>query len=130
MRKISLGLFVSDMKRSVEFYRNVFNTKISWSSGPYAEFLVDDSYLISLHYRKEFEKILPQKPEYPSDINGTMELALNYTEFAEVDQEFERFVQAGATAVLEPFKKWGMRMSFVADPDGNLIEISSYGKDR
>lgn len=127
--RISIGLFVSDMKRSVEFYRGAFDTKISWNGGPFAEFAVNDTFVISLHYRGEFEKLLPEKLEYPADINGTLEIALNYASFEEVDEQFERFVQAGAKPVLTPFDKWGMRMSFVADPDGNLIEISSYGKE-
>lgn len=129
MKKISLGLFVSDMERSVKFYGDVFATKVTWDGGPYAEFVAEDGFLISLHHRREFEELLPQKPDYPSAINGTLEIALNYPSLPEVDEEFARFVELGASPVLEPFTKWGMRMSFVADPDGNLIEISSYGDE-
>lgn len=130
MKKIAFGLFVSDMDRSVKFYQDVFNIKTSWNGGPYAEFIVDNVYQIMLYRRKEFEEMISQKPDYPAKINGTMELALDYPGFKDVDKEFERILQLGATSVLEPTNtSWGQRTSFLADPDGNLIEIGSFGKD-
>jgi uncharacterized glyoxalase superfamily protein PhnB len=58
-----------------------------------------------------------------------MELALDYPDFSDVDREFERLVKAGAKPVFKPTTMpWGQRTSYVADPDGNLIEIGSFGK--
>jgi|GEM_PF-2930870 len=62
------------------------------NSGPYAGFVVDGSYCISPHLQKRIRKVLPQKPEYPSDTNGAMELALNYPKFEDVERVFGRFV--------------------------------------
>ncbi|MDF2543742.1 MAG: Lactoylglutathione lyase and related lyase [Herbinix sp.] len=71
-----------------------------------------------------------QKPEYPVKVNGTMELELDNPRFTEVDTESERIIQLGATLILEPTTtSWGQRTSFLADPDGNLIEIGSFGKN-
>jgi len=38
-------------------------------------------------------------------------------------------VKAGATPVYYPkSESWGMRSSYVADQEGNLLEIGSWGK--
>lgn len=43
-----------------------------------------------------------------------------------VDQCFEKAVQAGAAPKVEPHDKpWGQRIAYVLDPDGNLVEICS-----
>lgn len=48
--------------------------------------------------------------------------------FEDVDMEFKRVVEAGAKPVLSPVTEpWGQRTSYVADPEGNLIEIGSFG---
>jgi len=38
-------------------------------------------------------------------------------------------VENGATSVLEPeLEPWGQRTCYIADPEGNLIEIGSWNK--
>lgn len=43
----------------------------------------------------------------------------------DVDKEFSRLISAGATAVMPPFTApdGQSRVAFIADPDGNLIEL-------
>lgn len=49
--------------------------------------------------------------------------------FEEVDASFRRTVEHGATPVLEPTTEpWGQRTCYIADPEGNLIEIGSWNK--
>ena len=49
--------------------------------------------------------------------------------FEDVDVVFERVVALGARPVYGPrAEPWGMRSSMIADPDGNLIGIGSWGK--
>jgi lactoylglutathione lyase len=58
-----------------------------------------------------------------------MELAFDFPQFADVDREFQRLIKAGAISVLEPTDEpWGQRTSYVSAPEGNLIEIASFGK--
>ena len=46
---------------------------------------------------------------------------------SDVDKEFERAVSMGATPVFAPVTEpWSQRTCYVADPEGNLIEISSF----
>jgi catechol 2,3-dioxygenase-like lactoylglutathione lyase family enzyme len=43
--------------------------------------------------------------------------------------DLKEMVGLGAKPVYYPkTEQWGMRSSYIADPDGNLIEIGSWGK--
>ena len=45
------------------------------------------------------------------------------------DDAFRRAVKNGAVPVLEPeLEPWGQRTCYIADPEGNLIEIGSWNK--
>ena len=49
--------------------------------------------------------------------------------FAEVDEQYKNAVQNGAVSLLEPTTEpWGQRTCFLADPEGNIIEIGSWNK--
>ena len=49
--------------------------------------------------------------------------------FEEVDKTFSTAVANGATPVLESTTEpWGQRTCYIADPEGNLIEIGSWNK--
>ena len=67
--------------------------------------------------------------EYVKGLNGHSEMALYVDTFEEVDSAFEKAVKNGATPVLEPeLEHWGQRTCYIADPEGNLIEIGSWNK--
>ena len=49
--------------------------------------------------------------------------------FEEVDEAFRRAVDQGAAPILAPTTEpWGQRTCYIADPEGNLIEIGSWNK--
>ncbi|WP_303922212.1 glyoxalase/bleomycin resistance/extradiol dioxygenase family protein, partial [Treponema berlinense] len=57
------------------------------------------------------------------------EIALYVDTFEEVDSEYAKAVEKGAQSVLEPTTEpWGQRTCYIADPEGNLIEIGSFNK--
>ncbi|MDE5862205.1 MAG: VOC family protein, partial [Ruminococcus sp.] len=63
------------------------------------------------------------------DINGHFEIALYVDTFEEVDIEYHKAISKGATSILEPVTEpWGQRTCYIADPEGNLIEIGSFNK--
>lgn len=44
-------------------------------------------------------------------------------------KEYNNAIKNGATSVLEPeLEPWGQRTCYIADPEGNLIEIGSWNK--
>ena len=47
----------------------------------------------------------------------------------EVDLEYEKAIANGTVPVLVPTTEpWGQRMCYIADPEGNLVEIGSWNK--
>lgn len=120
-----LGIFVTDMRQMVSFYRDVLGFKCNWQEGPYAEF-ENDGVRFSFYKRKRLPKILAHPVTFPNGVNGTFEIALEMPHPEDVDKEHRRIVASGALEVQPPTDwPWNMRSSTVADPDGNLIEISS-----
>lgn len=122
----AVGLFVNDMNSMVAFYRDVIGMKTDWTGDANAELYSAEAQLI-MFSRKDFEHMTAKKYTYPTGLNGTIELSFDVSNYAQVDAEYERVVAAGATPVFPPTNEpWGQRTSYVADPDGNLIEISSF----
>ena len=67
--------------------------------------------------------------EYVKGLNGHSELALYVDTFDEVDIEYNKAITHGAVSVLEPSDEpWGQRTCYIADPEGNLIEIGSFNR--
>lgn len=70
-----------------------------------------------------------RKYEYINGFNGHYEIALYVDTFEEVDAAYQRVISLGATSVMEPTTEpWGQRTCYIADPEGNLIEIGSFNK--
>ena len=70
-----------------------------------------------------------KKFSYVTGINGHFEIALSVSNYAEVDETFLTVTGAGARVVMPPTTEpWGQRTCYVADPEGNLIEIGSFIK--
>ena len=129
MRLDGFGLLVEDMGKMVRFYRDVLGFEIKESEDTSNVYLVKDGTLFLLYGRKDFENMTSRKYEYLKGINGHFELALYVDTFQEVDSTFERVTKLGATPILEPTTEpWGQRTCYIADPEGNLIEIGSWDK--
>ena len=91
--------------------------------------LVKDGTLFLLYGRKDFENMTSKKYEYVKGLNNHLEIVLYVDTFEEVDLEYENAVRKGATPVLEPTTEpWGQRTCYIADLEGNLIEIGSWNK--
>ena len=67
---------------------------------------------------------------YCKGINRHFEIALSVASFAEVDRAYARITAAGAKGVMAPTTEpWGQRTCYIADPEGNLVEIGSFNKE-
>lgn len=129
MRLDGIGLFVDDMETMIRFYRDVLGFEIKEAEDAVNVYLIKDGTLFMLYERKNFEKMTSRKYEYIKGVNGHFEIALYVDTFEEVDIEFAKVVSKGATPVLEPTDEpWGQRTCYIADPEGNLIEIGSFNK--
>ncbi len=129
MRLDGFGLLVEDMPKMLRFYRDVLGFEIKESEDTSNVYLVKDGTLFLLYGRKDFETMTSRKYEYLKGPNGHFEIALYVDTFAEVDEAFNRVIKQGATPILEPTTEpWGQRTCYIADPEGNLIEIGSWDK--
>lgn len=129
MRLDGFGIFVKDMGKMIRFYRDVLGFEIKEDENTSNVYLIKDDTLFLFYGRDDFEKMTSKRYEYVKGLNGHFEIALYVDTFEEVDKEFERAVAAGAEPVLEPeTEPWGQRTCYIADPEGNLIEIGSFNK--
>lgn len=129
MKLDGIGLFVNDMPTMVRFYRDVLGFEITEGENAVNVYLIKNGTLFMLYERKNFEKMTNRKYEYLNGFNGHFEIALYVDTFAEVDKEYAKAVAKGAQSVLEPTTEpWGQRTCYIADPEGNLIEIGSFNK--
>jgi lactoylglutathione lyase len=121
-----IGIFVGDIHKMVEFYRDVLGLEIEWNGeGPYAEFK-HEGVRVSMYERKELPRLLGRTPEFPEKLNGTFELAINVGKAENVDSLYGTIIAKGGENIYAPRNEpWKMRSAMVADPEGNLIEIAS-----
>ena len=123
----TVGLFTRDNKATVDFYTKTFGFATDWDgASPNVEMTLGGMRII-LFPREAFEQMVSRKFHYPDSFNGTVELAFDVPTFADVDKEYKNALENGAASVLSPTTEpWGQRTCYVADPDGNLIEIGSF----
>ncbi len=130
MKLEGFGIFVKDMAKMVRFYRDVLGFEIKEDENTSNVFLVKDGTLFLLYGRNDFEKMTGTKFSYADKTNGHFEIALGVENFAAVDKTFEAVVANGAAAVMPPTTEpWGQRTCYIADPEGNLVEIGSFVKE-
>lgn len=129
MRLDGYGLFVNDMPTMIRFYRDVLGFAIKEDENTSNVYLVKDGTLFLLYGREDFEKLTSKKYAYLKGVNAHSEMALYVDTFEEVDVEYQNAIQNGASSHLEPTTEpWGQRTCFIADPEGNVIEIGSWNK--
>lgn len=130
MRLDGFGIMVDDMAVMVRFYRDVLGFEIKEEEDAANVFLEKDGTLFLLYRKTDFEKMTNRKFSYCSGINGHYEIALSVENYAAVDQAYEDIVAAGAEGIMEPATEpWGQRICYIADPEGNLVEIGSFVKE-
>lgn len=129
MKLDGFGIFVKDMPVMVRFYRDVLGFEIREDENTANVHLIKDETLFMMFGRNDFEKMTGHKFDYADRINGHYEIALGAADYAAVDAAFEEVTKKGAEPVMEPTTMpWGQRTCYVADPEGNLVEIGSFNE--
>lgn len=121
-------VYAGDMDRMVRFYRDVLGLRTSWTGGNFAEFETDSGQLsLFMYSRKDFAEAIGEAYLPPMGINQSFEIALWLPSFADVDAAYQRLCQldlrfpTGAPRTYD----FGIRNFYLADPEGNLLEIGS-----
>lgn len=130
MKLDGFGLFVRDMGVMIRFYRDVLGFEIRESEDTSNVYLEKDGTLFLLYGRDDFEKMTKRRFNFADGIQGHTEIALGVENYAAVDRTYADVIAKGAQPVMEPTTEpWGQRTCYVADPEGNLIEIGSFCKE-
>lgn len=107
-------VFVSDMERSVAFYRDVIGLPLRFESPEWTEFATEGATL-ALH-----------KGELGGDSPGPKQAGLCRPGLAvpDIDAFHKCMVEAGVPCVQEPRELHGVRIAQYTDPDGLVISVS------
>ncbi len=129
MKLDGFGILVKDMAVMVRFYRDVLGFDIKGDENASDVLLQKDGTLFLLYRRKDFEKLTDKKYGYAEGVNGHYEIALGVENYAAVDKAFAEVVAKGAVPLMEPTTEpWGQRTCFIADPEGNILEIGTFNE--
>lgn len=126
--KIGACIYAGNMDCMVRFYRDTLGFDTQWDGGDFAEFETASGELSFFMYSREaFVQAIGESYIPPKGINQTFEIALWLPSYKDVDDEYQRLEQRGVsfpTGAPTTFS-FGIRNFYVADPEGNLLEIGS-----
>ena len=127
MKLTHIRLLVTDYDACFRFYRDVMGMEVTWGAEGegYADFKAAEGVALALFNRKDQAEAVGTL-DLPSNPAGQDRVSLIFgvEDLPEMAQELK---QRGATPQMEPQDRpdWGIRVMYLRDPDGHLIEINS-----
>ncbi len=118
-------LFVSDLERAIDFYRDLIGLPFRFSNESYAEFATGGA-KFALYARSHLPELIGRKapmgpPAWPQ---GEVAFLVD-----DPDAEHARLIKAGVEVLAAPTDRpWGERTLHLADPDGNVVELTRPAK--
>ncbi len=126
--RVGVCVCAHDMNVMVPFYRDILGLRAQWDGGDFASFETASGELALFMYaRKPFAESFHAEYVPPKGLNLSYEIALWLPTYADIDAEYARLeklgvsLPAGAPITFD----FGIRNFYVADPEGNLLEIGS-----
>ncbi len=118
-----IGLVVSDMARSLDFYRRLgIDVPADADTQPHVEAALSGGLRIAWDTVETIKSF--DAGWTPPSGGHRVGLAFACDSPAEVDAMFAGLVDAGYKAHLEPWDAfWGQRYASITDPDGNSVEL-------
>ena len=118
----AIGLVVSDLARSLAFYRRLGVAVPDEVEGPHAEADLGGGLRI-MWDTEDIARSL--EPDWARASGGhVFALAVSCATPAEVNALHAELVADGAASGLDPFDApWGQRYAQIAEPDGNAVEL-------
>ena len=117
----AIGIVVSDMARSIHFYR-LLGLDVPETPG---EGHVDTFLPNGVRFMLDSEEtILSFRPEWRRETGNQLALAFECDGPTEVDEVYERVIGAGFDGEKEPWDAfWGQRYAQLKDPDGVPVDL-------
>ena len=115
-------VFVSDMKRSVAFYRDVIGLPLRFESRGWTEFATDGATL-ALHK----SEASPGGRDGSTEAPGRCRPGLSV---ANLDEFHKRMVEAKVPCTQAPKEVFGARVAQYVDPDGLTISVGEEKRSR
>ena len=109
-------IFVSDMKRSVSFYRDVLGLPLRFETPEWTEFATEGA-TIALHASKG------PPPGTNRDNTAPGQCRPGWC-VPDLDEYHRTLVERGAPCIQEPKETFGARIGQYLDPDGLAISVS------
>ena len=110
-------IYVSDMKESVSFYRDVLGLPLRFESPGWTEFATDGATL-ALHVSQGTVSETDNSQTVPA---GVCRPGLGVPN---LDEFHEKMVERNVPCVQEPKETFGVRIAQYVDPDGLVISVS------
>jgi catechol 2,3-dioxygenase-like lactoylglutathione lyase family enzyme len=117
----AIGIVVSDMARSIGFYRLVgLDVPETPDEGHVDTFLPN-----GVRFMLDSEEtVLSFRPDWTRETGNQISLAFECASPAEVDETYERVVAGGFEGEKEPWDAfWGQRYAQLRDPDGVGVDL-------
>jgi catechol 2,3-dioxygenase-like lactoylglutathione lyase family enzyme len=117
------GIVVSDMRRSVAFYRRL---GLEFAEGAEQQPHVEATLPGGLRYALDTEEVMRSfDASWTRPIGGHASAgAFRCDSPDEVDRVYAELLDAGGSAHREPWDAfWGQRYAQLADPDGNVLDL-------
>ena len=127
MKYVQTILYVKDVAKTLAFYKNAFDLKMSFQSdcGNYATIDVQQGHVSVAFCQADFvakELALSFKTALPQETPFGCELCFATST---VEESFDKAVNAGAVAVRKPQQaSWGGLLAYVRDNNGFLVAFT------
>lgn len=126
MKEIEFILYVSNQKKSTQFYEKLLQLKPVLDVPGMTEFKLANSVKLGLMPENGIAKILNKKTPHPSKGNGIPRCEL-YLKVNNPEEYINRGKQLGAVIVSEyKSRNWGDKVGYISDSDGHIIAFAEH----
>lgn len=120
MRVNYIIIFVSEMKRSIAFYRDMLGLNLKYETPEWTEFESGET-TVALHISEQSD---PDQKDKNQNIAGQCRPGFSVTN---LDALHEKLISHGTRCVQQPKESFGARIAQYLDPDGLAVSISETG---
>lgn len=121
IQHVEIILYVSNPKRSSDFYQKIFRKSPDLDVPGMTEFIISNTCKVGLMPNSGIAKILKDKMPSPHSGNGIPRCEL-YLLVEDIEKEFDNACKIGAKLISPiEYRDWGDNVCYFADPDGHII---------